>query len=78
MGGNSGRRSGVSEPTMKEILAVAEGVLTGKELEAWRCYHVLEWSYAEVAAAVGADRSTVQRRVKRANDKLEVALQEAA
>jgi len=60
-----------------QIFAAAASVLTEKELEAWKCYHVLEWSYADIATATGVDRSTVQRRVKRANDKVETALKEA-
>ena len=60
------------------ILATAAKVLKQRELEAWTLYVVLEWSYAEIAATTNADRSTIQRRVKRANDKLEAALEEAA
>lgn len=60
------------------ILATARSCLTEKQFEAWELYYRAGWSYGKIAAQVGVDRSTVQRRVQRAMKKLHDKLEEAA
>lgn len=54
----------------RAIYAAARKVLTPKEFEAWDIKHRLEWSYQDIATYTDADRSTVIRRVKRAELKI--------
>ena len=52
---------------MTDYFALAKGVLTAKQFEAWELYHRKGRSYQQIAYMLDLDRSTVVRRVKRAN-----------
>lgn len=61
-----------------QILELARAILTPKEFETWELYYRAGWSYGKIATALDIDRSTIQRRVQRAQSKLHKRLAEEA
>jgi hypothetical protein len=59
-----------------EVRNVAKQVLNEKQFQAWDLYHRGAMSYQRIASALHVDRSTVQRRVWRANDKVVQAMRQ--
>ena len=50
----------------EQILALARAELTPKQFEAWELYYRAGWSYTRIAYTLDVDRSTIARRVQRA------------
>lgn len=66
------------KPETRMIYAAARAVLTDREFEAWDLHYRAGWSYQQIATVAGVDRSTAQRRVRRAVEKVHDKLEEAA
>lgn len=68
----------MAELSAARIFRVAKSVLTAREYDAFDMRFRLGWSYGKIATEQGCDRSTAQRRVARARDKVNAEFKEAA
>lgn len=62
----------------EQVFELARIRLTPKQFEAWELYYRAGWSHSKIAIALDLDRSTVARRIYRAQWKLHKAMKEAA